>query len=320
MTRVPGRSHVGPLPPLTSDQTQLAKRLQEHVRAIASAPHNVMHPDKLEAAALYIERALASMDYEVGRQSFRADGQEVRNLEVVIDPAPSTAAEAKTLVVGAHYDSYLHAPGANDNGTGVAGVIELARLLGNLRGRSSLRIRLVLFVNEEPPYFKTELMGSLVYARRLKESGEPVLGMFSLETLGFYSDQAHSQRYPPPLGLLYPTTGNFVAFVGLTSSRPFVRRAVGSFRALVAFPSVGGTAPGIIPGIDWSDHWAFEMVGIPALMITDTAPFRYPHYHSAADTPDKVDYDKLARVVSGLERVITEWALAQPANAEHGRR
>ena len=115
------------------------------------------------------------------------------------------------------------------------------------------------------------------------------------------------------LGLLYPTTGNFVAFVGLTSSRPLVRRAVASFRTLVAFPSVGGTAPGIIPGIDWSDHWSFEQVGIPAVMITDTALFRYPHYHTPADSPDKVDYDRLARVVSGLERVIRDWAQARPA-------
>jgi Zn-dependent M28 family amino/carboxypeptidase len=147
----------------------------------------------------------------------------------------ASVADAKTLVVGAHYDSYFHAPGANDNGTGVAGVLELARLLSDLRGRSALRIRLVLFVNEEPPYFKTEYMGSLVYARRLKESGEPVLGMFALETLGFYSDVEHSQRYPPPLGLLYPTTGNFVAFVGLISSRSFVRETVASFRASAAF-------------------------------------------------------------------------------------
>ncbi len=214
MTAVPGRSHNGPLPPLTPDQAQLAARLQEHVRAVASRPHNVSHPQELERAALYIEGALAGMGYAVHRQPFRADGQEVRNIEVVIDPAAS-AAEARTLVVGAHYDSFFHASGANDNGTGTAGVIELARLLSDLRGRSSLRIRLVLFVNEEPPYFKTELMGSLVYAKRLKQSGESVLGMFSLETLGWYSDAAHSQRYPPPLGLLYPTTGNFVAFVGL---------------------------------------------------------------------------------------------------------
>jgi len=225
----------------------------------------------------------------------------------VIEPAAS-AAGAGTLVVGAHYDSHLDAPGANDNGTGVAGVIELARLLADLRGKASTRVRLALFVNEEPPFFKTELMGSLVYARRLKASGEPVLGMISLETLGFYSDEEGSQRYPPPLGLLYPTKGNFVAFVGLTSSRALVRRTVASFRALVPFPSVGGTAPGIIPGIDWSDHWSFERVGIPALMVTDTAPFRYPHYHTPADTPDKVDYERLARVVSGLGRVIRRWA------------
>src|SRR3954466_12200629 len=307
MTAVPGRSHTGPLPPLIPDQVQLAARLQEHVRAVASRPHNVSHPQELERAALYLGSTLVGMGDEVDRQPFRVDGEEARNIEVAIEPAAS-AADVRTLVVGAHYDSYAHAPGANDNGTGTAGVIELARLLADLRGKSSIRIRLVLFVNEEPPYFKTELMGSLVYAKRLKQSGEPVLGMFSLETLGFYSDAPHSQRYPPPLGLLYPTTGNFVAFVGLTSSRALVRRTVASFRALVPFPSEGGTAPGIIPGIDWSDHWSFERVGIPALMITDTAPFRYPHYHSLADSPDKVDYERLARVVSGLEQVIKAWA------------
>ncbi len=184
-----------------------------------------------------------------------------------------------------------------------------------------MRIRLVLFVNEEPPFFKTELMGSLVYARQLKASGEPVLGMIALETLGFYSDEDHSQHYPPPLGLLYPTKGNFVAFVGLTSSRAFLRRMVGMFRELVPFPSVGGTAPGIIPGIDWSDHWSFDQVGIPALMITDTALFRYPHYHTSADSPDKVDYDRLARVVSGLGQVIRQWALegtTSPRNQRAG--
>jgi hypothetical protein len=123
-----------------------------------------------------------------------------------------------------------------------------------------------------------------------------------LETIGFYSDEEDSQRYPWPLGLLYPGRGDFMAFVGLVSSRAFVRRA------LAAFPSEGGTAPGLIPGIDWSDHWSFERIGIPALMVTDTALFRYPHYHTAADTPDKVDHERLARVVSGLERVVRAWA------------
>jgi hypothetical protein len=304
MLSVPGRSHQGPLPPLTAEQSQLAARLERHVRAVASEPHNIAHPAALERSALYIERSLAGIGYEVARQPFDSDGHMVRNIEAAIEPA---ARDALTLVVGAHYDSYSDAPGANDNGTGTAAVIELARLLADLKGKSPLRIRLVLFVNEEPPYFRTERMGSLVYARRLKQSGEPVLGMLSLETLGFYNDAPHSQHYPSPLNLFYPDRGDFVAFVGQTSSRALVRRTIGSFRALAPFPSVGGTAPGTMQGISWSDHWSFEQVGIPALMVTDTAAFRYPHYHSASDTPDKVDYERLARIVSGLEQVIRRW-------------
>jgi len=305
MTSVPGRSHSGPLPPLTAEEARLAERLREHVQVIGSRPHNVAYQRELEQAALYIEEVLASLGYQLRRQTYEADGLEVRNIEVMIEPA---TAAAETLVLGAHYDSYLFAPGANDNATGVAAVLELARLLRDLRNRSPLRIRLVLFVNEEPPFSHSELMGSLVYARALNRSGEPVLGMMSLETLGCYTDAENSQNYPWPLGLLYPSTGNFVAFVGLVSSRCFVRRTVETFRGLVPFPSVGGTAPGFIPGIDWSDHWSFEQVGIPALMITDTALYRYPYYHTIEDTPDKVDYDKLARIVAGLAAVVRHWA------------
>jgi hypothetical protein len=301
LTAVPGTPYAGPLAPLTPGETQLATRLRGHVTAIASVPHNVEHPIELERAARHIEGALASMGYAVRRQTFSAGGERVRNIEVVIEPA---ARDAKTLVIGAHYDSAFDAPGANDNGSGTAAVIELARSLADLRGKAALRLRLVLFVNEEPPWFQTPLMGSVVYAAHLKRSGEPVLGMISLETIGYYSDAPHSQHYPWPLGMLYPETGNFVAFVGTTDARGFVRRTVGSFRDVAHFPSVGGAAPGFIQGVDWSDHWAFSGEGIPALMVTDTAPFRYPHYHSLADTPDKIDYDRLARLVSGLDRTI----------------
>lgn len=312
MTSVPGRSHEGPLPGLTPEQARLATRLRTHVEAIASKPHNVGHPEELERSARHIENALAGMDYPIHRQAFETNGQKVRNIEIVIEPA---AAEAATLVIGAHYDSWLDAPGANDNGTGTAAAVELARLLSDLRHKSSLRIRIVLFVNEEPPFFKTNRMGSLVHARSLKRTGEPVLGMLTLETLGFYSDEENSQHYPPPLGLLYPTKGDFVAFVGLTSSRTFVQRAVGSFREVAAFPSVGGTAPGFVQGIDWSDHWAYEQMGMPALMVTDTAPFRYPHYHTPRDTPDRIDYERLARVVSGLEKMIRKWETEERVQA-----
>jgi hypothetical protein len=321
MTSVPGRSHEGPLPALTPVEMDLAQRLERHVRGVASEPHNFAHPAAMERSALYIENSLAGLGYRVRSQRFKADGRRLlqaggydvpdlppeageqifRNIEAVIEPASQTA---PTLVVGAHYDSNWKTPGANDNGSGTAALLELARLLADLKGRADIRIRLVLFANEEPPFFQKPQMGSLVYARALQRTKEPVIGMISLETIGYYSEAANSQHYPPPLGLIYPTTGDFVAFVGLTSSRPFVRETVRSFREIARFPSVGGTAPGSIPGIDWSDHWSFEQIGVPALMVTDTAIFRYPHYHKPTDTPDKLDYAKLARVVSGLERVI----------------
>jgi hypothetical protein len=302
MTSVPGKSWDGPLPALSPVERDLAGRLRGHVVAIGSKPHNAGHAPAYAAAAAYIEQTLAAQGYTVTRQAFD-EGLAV-NLEAVIEPA---SANAPTLVVGAHYDSCRGAPGANDNGSGTAALIELARMLADLRGKANFRIRLAFFANEEPPFFKTERMGSLVYARALAEKGQKPDAMFSLETLGFYRDDPGSQHYPFPLGALYPDTGNFVAFVGTVSSRPLVRRAVGAFRDVAQFPSVGGTAPSIVQGIDWSDHWSFSQIDVPALMITDTAPFRYPHYHTLKDTPDKLDYDRLARVTAGLERMLRGW-------------
>ncbi|QAY79635.1 M28 family peptidase [Sphingosinicella sp. BN140058] len=310
MTAVPGRSFAGALPPLTAPEREVAARLASHVRAVASEPHNVAHPQALERAARHIERALEAAGYRVGRQFFDVDGTAVRNIEAVIAPR---SASAPTLVVGAHYDSWGDVAGANDNGSGTAAVLELARLLADRRGTSAMRIRFVLFVNEEPPFFRTPDMGSLVYAERLARSGERVVAMLSLETMGYYSDRQGSQHYPSPLDLLYPSTGNFIAFVGPTGARALVRASVADFRAAASFPSIGGTAPAAMQGIGWSDHWAFAQVGIPAAMVTDTAAFRYPYYHHEADTPDKVDYARLARVVAGLERVLRRWSSAPPA-------
>jgi Peptidase family M28 len=307
MTAVPGRSFSGPLPPLTAEETGISQRLRRHIEAIARTPHNIEHFDNLERAARYIENALRALNYDPVPQVFVVNGKAVRNIEATIEPA-GTGSLPGTLVVGAHYDSYGDAPGANDNGTGVAAVIELARLLADLRERGRRRIRLVLFVNEEPPYFQTSDMGSYRYARLLAERREPLVGMMSLETLGCFIDQAGSQHYPAPFGLLYPSTGNFVAFVGMLQSRDFVRSLVGSFRAHTQFPSIGGVAPGFIPGIAWSDHWSFAEFGFPAAVLTDTAPFRYAHYHATTDTPDKVDFDRLARITNGLERAIRETA------------
>jgi len=307
MTSVPGEPHRGPLPALTEAEAALAAVLRRHVETIAAREHNLHHPDELEKVARYIEGVLESYGYTVGRQTFEVDDRPVRNIDVTIEPAGNSP-DPEVIVIGAHYDSVTGSPGANDNATGAAAVLELARLLADLAGKSGRRIRLVLFVNEEPPYFQTEQMGSLQYAGALAARRERVVAMYSLETIGFYSDAPGSQHYPAPFGLIYPDRGDFVAFVGLLNSRPLVQETIGSFRAHTSFPSVGGVAPGIIPGIGWSDHWAFVEHGFQAVMITDTAVFRYPHYHLSTDTPDKVDFDKLARVVKGIERVIRELA------------
>jgi hypothetical protein len=307
MTAVPGKPHHGALPPLTPEEAALAVSLKRHIATIAAREHNVAYYGELEKVARYIEATLASLGYTAGRQEFSADGQAVRNIDVTIEPATANSGP-EVIVVGAHYDSAPGSPGANDNASGAAAVIELARLLHDLNGSAGKRIRLALFVNEEPPYFRTEAMGSLHYARALARRNERVVAMYSLETIGFYSSEPGSQVYPAPFGLLFPDRGDFVAFVGLLGSRALVRETMRSFRAHTAFPTIGGVAPGFVPGIGWSDHWAFAEHGFQAVMITDTAPFRYPHYHRPSDTPDKVDTESLARVVKGIERVIRDLA------------
>jgi hypothetical protein len=301
---LPGRSHQGPLPPATAEEIELAARLKQHIAAIASEPHNVDYYPSLEKAAQYIEQTLAAEGYRVTSQPYEVSGSTVRNLEATIEPAQA-GPETKTIVVGAHYDSIQAAPGANDNGSGTAAVLELARLLKDLRPAHT-RLRLVLFVNEEPPYFHTGDMGSYRYAQMLAGRNEPVAAMICFDTIGYFSDAPGSQHYPPPFGAILPDRGDFIAFVGMPGSRTLLHEAVASFRRHTQFPSIGGIAPGFIPGIDWSDHWSFAQSGFPAIMITDTAPFRYPHYHRLTDTPDKVDYVRLARITKGFERVLRD--------------
>jgi Zn-dependent M28 family amino/carboxypeptidase len=147
-------------------------------------------------------------------------------------------------------------------------------------------------------------MGSWVYARRCRERGEKVTAMLSLETIGYYSDQPGSQKYPAPLGLFYPSTGNFIAFVGNSRYGQLVRQVVRAFRLNEKFPSQAGAMPEVMSDIGRSDHWPFWQEGYPALMVTDTAPFRYPYYHTPEDTVDKIDFERTARVVRGLQSVI----------------
>jgi Zn-dependent M28 family amino/carboxypeptidase len=301
---LPGEPYAGPPAPVSDAERDLAARLRRHVEAIASVPHNVDHYPELEKAAAYIESELTALGYRPDAQVYAIGDKPVRNIAVELagpDAGPSTP----SLVVGAHYDSYGPAPGANDNGSGTAAVLELARLLKDLAPKDK-RLRLVLFVNEEPPYDRTPDMGSYRYAKALKDAGESVAGMISLETIGAFSDRPGTQRYPFPFDLIFPDVANFVALVALPGGRAFLHEFVASFRRHTPFPTIGGTAPDFVDGIGWSDHWSFYMFGYPAIMLTDTALFRYPHYHTPTDTPEKVDYEKLARITLGVEATLRD--------------
>jgi Zn-dependent M28 family amino/carboxypeptidase len=308
MVSVPGASYRGPLRPLDARDEELERDLRQHVAAIAAREHNMEHPGELEAAARQIESRLAALGYAPSAQRFQASMGEVRNIEIEI---PGGTRRDEIVLAGAHYDSVSGAPGGNDNGSGVAALLELARLLREAKPERTLR--LVWFVNEEPPYYKGEDMGSRRYARRSRERGERIVAMFSVETVGWYSDEPGSQRYPFPLGFFYPSQGNFIAFVANLGSRGLLHESIAAFRRHAEFPSEGVAAPALIPGVGWSDHASFWEHGYPAVMLTDTAPYRYPYYHTARDTPDKVDYARLARVVRGLHGMLLELAAGKGA-------
>lgn len=305
---MPSKSYVGSLPKLTPEQETLARDLRAHVNKLAGeiGERNVSKSQALHAAADYIEGAFKNYGVAVKREGYVVEGETCDNLVVEIR---GTARSNEIVVVGAHYDSVFGSAGANDNGSGVASVLELARLWAKRPGVRTLRF--VAFVNEEPPFFKTEKMGSLVYAKGCRERRENIVGMLSLETMGCFSTEPNSQNYPFPLGMLYPSRGDFIAFVGSTHNQSLVRSCIKVFREKVSFPSEGAALPASLTGISWSDHWSFEQAGYQAIMITDTAPFRYAQYHTQGDLTEQIDYERLARVVDGLQPVID--SLINPA-------
>jgi Zn-dependent M28 family amino/carboxypeptidase len=210
------------------------------------------------------------------------------------------------VIVGAHYDTVPGSPGAGDNASGVAAMLALARRFANRRPART--VRFVAFANEEMPYFQSAEMGSWVYARRCREREENVTAMLSLETIGYFRDEPGSQHYPPPFGAIYPSEGNFIGVIGNVASRPLVHRVIEAFRREARIPSEGGAIPGDVTGVGWSDHWSFWQEGYQAVMITDTALFRYPYYHQPDDTPDKLHYEKITRVVEGVDAAVRELA------------
>jgi hypothetical protein len=305
MIWMPGISYSGALPPLTIAETSLQTSLKRDIEILSTqiGRRNSSNYQNLVKAKAFLTQELEQAGYTVKEQNYQIDNQTYTNLAVEI---PGSSRSNEVLVIGAHYDTAFTSPGANDNATGAVAVLALAR---EFAGTKPLRtLRFVEFTNEEPPLFWTDNMGSLVYAKETKSHPEQkIVGMFSLETLGYYADRPNTQKYPTPLNLLYPSTGNFVGFVGNIDSRELLRNTLRSFRAQTQFPSEGAALPSFLPGVSWSDQWSFWQQGYQALMVTDTARFRYPHYHTLDDTPNKIDFERLSRVTIGISKVIRDF-------------
>jgi hypothetical protein len=306
MIRMPGKN-VSTAAALSPDEVTLREELRADVQMLAGqiGERNMARYPQLNAADDFIEDSFTRAGLPARRDTYDWHGQACHNIETEI-----RGNSPQIVVVGAHYDSVSGCPGANDNGSGVAALLALAR---RFVGKStSCTLRFVAFVNEEPPYFLSSQMGSFVYAGRCKARGDQITAMISLETIGYFSDAPHSQTFPAPgLGAFYPKIGNFIGFVANARSRALLRRTMSIFREQKKLPAEGAALPAFIPGVSWSDQWSFWQHGYPAIMVTDTAPFRYPHYHLPTDTPDKLDYDRFALVVSGMEKVIVDLTLGR---------
>ncbi len=279
--------------------------LRAHVEHLAGTigERNVQRPHKLQAAAHYIAHQWSLQGYQVERQAYEVGGVTCENLEIT---RIGNARKNEIILLGAHYDTVPGSPGANDNGSGVAALLELSRLFAALT--PELTVRFVAFVNEEAPFFANRTQGSMVYAQAAKKRGDKIKLMASLETIGCYFDAPKTQSYPPLFNLFYPDRGNFIGFVSNFRSGKAMKRLAKAFRAHSDFPLETTATFPFIPGIGWSDHRSFWIEGYPAVMITDTAFHRYEHYHLSSDTPDKIAYPEFTRVTSGLFAAFAELA------------
>ena len=265
-------------------------------------PRSLGQPEKLDQAADRLLEEFKSLGYEVSVQTYSADGRSVRN--VIAEKRGSSDPE-RVWIVGAHYDTVPETPGADDNASGVAVLLELARL--RAQSPPACTFRFVAFTLEEPPHFKTGLMGSRVYAASLKERGEKIEGMICLESVGYYSDEPNSQDFPLfPLKWIYPDRGNFVTLVSNLHSGRLANRIEKSFKKTSPLAMEVFAGPVAVTGTDWSDHDSFWRAGYRAVMLTDTAPFRNPNYHEPTDRIETLDFLKMTRLTLGLSHVLEE--------------
>ncbi|MBI5622936.1 MAG: M20/M25/M40 family metallo-hydrolase [Elusimicrobia bacterium] len=274
---------------------QLAERLERHVRVLSHVigERSLGEYGNLVKAKDYVFSEFRSYGYEPSVQEYRAYGRTFQNLT-----AEKPGRTPEVVLVGAHYDSVAGTPGADDNASGVAALLELARAFaGTPRERT---LRFAAFSTEEPPFFRTSDMGSAQYAKLCRKRKDNIKAMVCLEAIGFYSDLKGSQTYPPLVHLFYPEAGNFAAVVGDLLSGPLVRRVAEGISGGSSMPVQKAALPRLVPGIDFSDHANFWKEGYPAVMVTDTAFYRNKNYHTAEDTYEKLDYVRMAELTRGL--------------------
>lgn len=295
----PGTSYPGAPPSLSDDESELSQRLRDHVERLSHeiGERGVHKLSALEEASESIQRALRRSGYSPVEQPFQASGVTLHNLSVEIPGARSS----EIVILGAHYDSPPRSPGADDNASGCAALLEIADRLS--KRAFDRTVRFVFFAGGEGLLAGTESMGSRVTAKASREARERIVAVLSLDALGIYSDESRSQSRPFPLGACYPDRGDFLAFVGDIGSRALMRQCVADFRGAVQMPSEGACLPGWIPGLSSGDQASYWTEGFKAVLVTDTGALRSDNYHKMGDTYDRLNYGRLARVVIGVAHV-----------------
>lgn len=275
--------------------------LEKHVRLLSEGPipRDWTHQEGVATAAHYLKSGFQEVGGRVSEQTFQVRDRSFTNVVASFGPEVGPR-----VLVGAHYDVCGELPGADDNASGVAGLLELARLFGNSPPHQ--RVDLVAYTLEEPPFFRTQDMGSARHARLMKDTWAEVKGVIILEMIGRFTDARHSQRYPSVLlEPFYPDRGNFIAVVGRFGDIGLTRKVKASMRAAMSLPVVSINGPRWIPGLDFSDHHPYWDQGFKAVMVTDTSFYRNLDYHTDKDTADRLDYVRMAQVVQGVHAAVT---------------
>ena len=272
--------------------------LESHVKALTKTTNyrNYSNITSLNEAAHYVKTQFELLNLPVQEQSYKVGNETYKNIISYYGPK-----DGKRIIIGAHYDVCGDQDGADDNASGIAGLIEIAKQFQKYKPTTKYRFEFVAYTLEEPPFFRTEHMGSHVHAKSLHDNNVAVSAMISLEMIGYFSEAPKSQEYP--IGILkwfYPTKANYIAVVGKFGSGKLTRKFKKGIKKGSTIPVRSINAPSSITGIDFSDHLNYWKFNYDAIMITDTSFFRNKNYHQTSDTIETLDFDKMSQVVKGV--------------------